>query len=138
MARLSRFCVFWIRKTMRNVTIVVPVLMTNCHVSLKPKTGPVPAQTTITVTATRNATGRPVTRAVHLAKRVNQDLDLVGRIVVLPCPEEESHRSSSSVLAAVVDRLLHSSTPLRARTHRVETLVNLPPVRAGGPTRGHS
>src|SRR5215510_7859338 len=81
------------RKTIKNVTIVVPVLMTNCHVSLKPKTGPVPAQTTITVTATRKATGRPVARAVHLAKRVNQNLDLVGRIVVLPCLKNESHRS---------------------------------------------
>src|SRR5262245_64952485 len=90
---------------MRNVTIVVPVLMTNCHVSLKPKTGPVPAQTMITVTATRKATGRPVARAVHLAKRVNQDLDLVGRIVVLPCLEDERHHSSSSVPSAVVDRL---------------------------------
>src|SRR5262245_66531730 len=99
--------------------------MTNCHVSLKPKTGPVPAQTTITVTATRKATGRPVARAVHLAKRVNQDLDFVGRIVVLPCPEDASHRASSLVLTAVVDRLLHSSTPLRASTRRVETLVNL-------------
>jgi hypothetical protein len=28
MASVSRFCVFWIRKTIRNVTIVVPVLIT--------------------------------------------------------------------------------------------------------------
>ena len=41
----SRFCVFWIRNTIRNVTIVVPVLMTSCHVSLKPNSGPVTAQT---------------------------------------------------------------------------------------------
>src|SRR5215475_12684356 len=108
--------------------------MTSCQVSLKPKTGPVPAQTTITVTATRKATGRPVARAVHLAKRVNQDLDLVGRIVVLPCLEEKSHRSSSLVPTAVVDRLVHSSTPLRASMHRVETLVNLPWCVRGGPS----
>src|SRR5215831_10030631 len=112
--------------------------MTSCHVSLKPKTGPVPAQTTITVTAIRKATGRPVARAVHLAKRVNQDLDLVGRIVVLPCLEDASHRSSSSVLTTVVDRLLRSSIPLRASTHRVETLANLPRCVRGGPRRGHS
>ena len=31
----------WIRNTIRNVTIVVPVLMTSCHVSEKPKIGPV-------------------------------------------------------------------------------------------------
>src|SRR6266705_4264160 len=33
MARASRFCVFWIRKTMRKVTIVVPVLIISCQVS---------------------------------------------------------------------------------------------------------
>jgi hypothetical protein len=33
-ARESRFCVFWIRKTIRKVTMVVPVLITSCHVSL--------------------------------------------------------------------------------------------------------
>ena len=32
----ARFCAFWMMKTMRNVTIVVPVLMTSCHVSEKP------------------------------------------------------------------------------------------------------
>src|SRR5215831_6413213 len=112
--------------------------MTNCHVSLKPKTGPVPAQTMITMTATRKATGRPVARAVHLAKRVNQDLDLVGRIVVLPCLEDASHHASSSVPSAVVDRLVHSSIPLRASTHRVETLVHLPRCVRGGPRRGRA
>jgi len=34
-ASLSRFWVFWIRNTIRNVTIVVAVLITNCQVSLK-------------------------------------------------------------------------------------------------------
>jgi len=29
----SRFCAFWIRNTIRKVTIVVPVLMISCHVS---------------------------------------------------------------------------------------------------------
>jgi hypothetical protein len=29
----SRFCVFWIMKTIRNVMIVVPVLLMSCHVS---------------------------------------------------------------------------------------------------------
>ena len=31
---------FWITKTIRNVTIVVPVLMTSCQVSDQPKNGP--------------------------------------------------------------------------------------------------
>lgn len=34
MAAPSRFWVFWIRKTIRNVMIVVPVLMISCQVSL--------------------------------------------------------------------------------------------------------
>ena len=42
----SRFWVFWIRNTIRKVMIVVPVLMTSCQVSEKPKNGPVTAHTT--------------------------------------------------------------------------------------------
>ena len=38
---------------MRNVTIVVPVLMTSCHVSLKPNSGPVMIQTAQTLAAAR-------------------------------------------------------------------------------------
>ena len=38
---VSRFCVAWIRKTISNVTIVVPALMTSCQVSPKPNKGPV-------------------------------------------------------------------------------------------------
>ena len=36
----SQFCVFWTRKTIRKVTMVVPVLITSCHVSEKWKMGP--------------------------------------------------------------------------------------------------
>ncbi len=32
-AAASRFCEFWIRNTIRKVTMVVPVLMTSCQVS---------------------------------------------------------------------------------------------------------
>src|SRR5206468_4331665 len=74
----SRFCVFWMRNTIRKVTMVVPVLMTSCQVSLKPKIGPVMAQMAITSTARVKVSGRPVALAVHLAKRVNHDFDLVG------------------------------------------------------------
>ena len=35
----SLFCERWMRKTIRNVTMVVPVLMTSCQVSENPKTG---------------------------------------------------------------------------------------------------
>ena len=51
--------------------LVVPVLITSCQVSLKPKMGPVMAQVTTTITATRKAIGYPVACAVALAKREN-------------------------------------------------------------------
>ena len=59
MAALSRFCEFWIRKTMRNVTIVVPVLITSCHVSEKPNSGPLTAQSRTIPAARINVDARP-------------------------------------------------------------------------------
>src|SRR4029450_1364705 len=82
-ASASRFWVFWIRKTIRKVTIVVPVLMTSCQVSLNPKSGPVRAHARITATARPNASGLPVARAVPLAKRVNQEVGFSGLLGVL-------------------------------------------------------
>jgi hypothetical protein len=67
-AVLSRFCVFWMRNTMRKVTMVVPVLITSCHVLLKPKSGPVIPQATMIATATRNALGVPARFEVNLVK----------------------------------------------------------------------
>src|SRR6185503_2792756 len=58
-ARASRFCVFWSRNTMRNVTMVVPVLITSCQVSEKPNSGPVAAQTSTVAQAAKNAVGDP-------------------------------------------------------------------------------
>jgi hypothetical protein len=55
------------------VTIVVPVLMTNCQVSLNLNIGPVTPQTTTIEAAAMNAAGWPVARAVHLAKREKGD-----------------------------------------------------------------
>src|SRR5262249_17259030 len=80
MASASRFCVFWIRNTIRKVTIVVPVFITSCHVSLNPNKGPVINQARITTTAIIKVTGLPLTLAVHFAKRVNHDLDFGGFI----------------------------------------------------------
>src|SRR5687767_3201904 len=77
----SRFCVLWIRNTIRNVTIVVPVLITSCQVSLKPKTGPVTAHATMIDAAMMNVSGRPDACAVALVRRVNQLRGFVGRIV---------------------------------------------------------
>src|SRR5690349_19856032 len=59
MALESRFWVFWIRKTIRKVMIVVPVLITSCQTSEKWKNGPLMAQTTMIATATRKAQAVP-------------------------------------------------------------------------------
>src|SRR5437868_5650041 len=45
------------RNTIRNVTIVVLVLMTSCHVSLKWNSGPVTPQRTMIAAAPRDAVG---------------------------------------------------------------------------------
>src|SRR5262249_43321288 len=54
-ASVSLFCARWIRKTIRKVTIVVPVLITSCHVSEKPKRGPVASHSTMDPAATAKA-----------------------------------------------------------------------------------
>ena len=53
--------------------IVVPVLMTNCQVSLKWKMGPITAQTMIAAVAKMKVTGRPVTRAAPAENFANQE-----------------------------------------------------------------
>ena len=77
-ASVSRFCVLWMRKTIRKVTMVVPVFMTSCHVSEKPKGGPVTAQAAMIAAASAKVAGLPAVRAVHLAKLVNQEVDFDG------------------------------------------------------------
>lgn len=75
MATESRFCVFWIKKTIRKVTTVVAVLMTSCQVSLNPKIGPVTAHRMMITTAATNVAGWPEKWAVHLAKWLNREVD---------------------------------------------------------------
>jgi len=57
------------QKKHQNVTFGVPVLMTNCHVSLNLHIGPVIPHTSMIKAAIMNAAGWPVARAVHLAKQ---------------------------------------------------------------------
>lgn len=49
--------------------IVVPVLMTSCHVSEKPNSGPVMPQVIIMASATVKVAGVPVMRVTEPAKR---------------------------------------------------------------------
>jgi hypothetical protein len=67
---VSRFCVFWIRNTIRKVTIVVPVLMTSCQLSLQPNTGPSSAQRTTVATALEKPSGWPAQPATCRASRL--------------------------------------------------------------------
>src|SRR3954451_7240964 len=65
--------------------IVVPVLMTNCQVSEKPKIGPVIAQTTITSTASINVVARPAASDVLFAASPNNSAILLGVLRPLVC-----------------------------------------------------
>src|SRR5262245_47523663 len=71
-AAVSRFCVCWMTKTIRKVTMVVTVLTESCQASLKPNSGPLAAHAAISSTASANAYGRPVARAIPFAKGPNQ------------------------------------------------------------------
>src|SRR5919199_3531984 len=70
-ALVSRFWVFWIRNTIRKVTIVVPVLITNCQVSENPNTGPVTAHTMSTSAARQKAQELPAQSASRPAILAN-------------------------------------------------------------------
>src|SRR6202008_2792598 len=52
--------------------MVVPVLITNCHVSDHPKTGPEAAQRRTTAIASINVEERPTCRSTHRAKRAKK------------------------------------------------------------------
>src|SRR4029078_8831355 len=58
-----------------------PVLITSCHVSLKPKIGPVTAQTAITTTAAVNTRGRPQNRDALFANATYQLPLCMGRFL---------------------------------------------------------
>src|SRR3954465_13226792 len=73
------------RKTIRNVMIVVPVLMISCHVSENPKIGPVTAQIMITSTASMNVVARPAARDVLLAASPNNLASLPGALGSWAC-----------------------------------------------------
>ena len=72
--------------------IVVPVLITNCHVSLNEKIGPDTAQTIIMINAAMNVTGFPAMLDVILENLVNNEslfpfiivpVNTLGRLVFL-------------------------------------------------------
>src|SRR5262249_9197609 len=62
-ACVSRVCVFWITKTMRKVTNVVPGVMTSCQVSDQPKIGREAAHRSTTAIASTDVEERPTSRS---------------------------------------------------------------------------
>jgi hypothetical protein len=66
----------------------VLVLITNCHVSLNPNSGPVMAQPRMTATARMNVIGLPVMVDVRLAKRVKGELIVAGAFMTFGLPRE--------------------------------------------------
>src|SRR5215475_6196654 len=75
----SLFCARWMRNTIKKVTIVVPVLMTSCHVSEKPKIGPVTSQTRTTAAASAKPHELPV---ATLARRATCSSNFGLRAIV--------------------------------------------------------
>lgn len=73
-AILSRFCVFWIINTIKNVTTVVAVLMTNCHASENPRIGPLTAHTAKVTNAIENVQGLPSNVEVLVVNLVNKSV----------------------------------------------------------------
>src|SRR3954463_5025353 len=88
----SRFWLFWITNTIRNVTMVVPVLMTSCQVSENPKMGPVTAHTTITNTAMSRATGDPSALMQPSTALLNVDFIAADSIVPRTTRNRYAHR----------------------------------------------
>ena len=76
-ASASLFWVCWIRKTIRKVTMVVPVLIMSCHVSLYSKMGPVRAQIATMPAAIVKAAGRPAARDVFFANLTNHEVEFI-------------------------------------------------------------
>jgi hypothetical protein len=78
-AFISRLVVAWMTNTIRNVTIVVAVLITSCHVSEKPNSGPVISHVTMTTAARSSANGEPAAFVTRAASRRNESRMAPGR-----------------------------------------------------------
>ncbi len=85
MAAVSRFWVFWIRNTIRKVTMVVEVLITSCQVSLKWNSGPEAAQISTSATARMKVAGRPVVVERKLENRENHCVRIVASVLDREC-----------------------------------------------------
>src|SRR5262245_29662512 len=115
---------------MRKVTMVVPVLMTSCQVSEKPKIGPVTAQATITATAIMKAQGEPTAPAVTWANlRKNSFIPpapCYTASIGPPAAHHATQRGKSSRRGATI-------APLGAQESGATLLAKRPAARLGRP-----
>lgn len=65
------------RNTIKNVTMVVPVLMISCQVSDHANMGPLMPQTMMTPKARQKVEARPACPAVHCASLSNRSLNVM-------------------------------------------------------------
>src|ERR1043165_8948631 len=90
--------------------MVVPVLMTSCQVSLKPKMGPVAAHTTTIKTAPRKMTGLPHHSDVLRAKLSNQSV-VRGMLAFFAMRPERALRQMVPLWPNVCERAVQTKLP---------------------------
>jgi hypothetical protein len=86
--------VFWIKKTIRKVTIVVDVLITSCQVSLKWNIGPLMPHTTTSTTAITNVAGLPAIVERPVENFENQLLFVTGRSCRVKSSLDDTHSAA--------------------------------------------
>ena len=98
------------RNTIKNVTIVVPVLITSCHVSEKLKSGPKMSQTSTVAQANKKAGVLPVQQVVQChydpsyARSSRRDERPKLATIVLSSLDETSQGNAAREILAVIDR----------------------------------
>jgi hypothetical protein len=101
---------------MRNVTMVVPVLITSCQVLEKPKNGPLAAQTTMLATASPNTQVRPAALDVALAmpakRRLTERSD-DGKAVPSPAKFKGGSRKGAAFASNLRRRQTVSTATMR-------------------------
>src|SRR5438105_10587964 len=85
-------------KTIKKVTMVVPVLMVSCQKSEKPKNGPLTAHIAMTATAAATAMGLPAQLATREANRANAASNSIRCTPTLLTSSTPSDRDAALVL----------------------------------------
>jgi len=127
---VSRFWVFWMTKTIRNVTIVVPVLMTSCHVSDQPKNGPVTAhRATARIASTKS--GRAAELLLNPAREAGEARPFWRSIVLVML----AHRQSGGQIIGLQSRLNASHQQKHDDDHEQEAEATTRVISPAGAMR---